>query len=224
MRIANQPVTITTRGAIFAAPRNSGGGVFELHLAADLSDLQENVTGLLRSQLNRSEPCGDRIFIQRATLVPAGPSSVLTTQFHYERWACAKIFGKRVSRKLVGGNGMIALRLTPVIEGGVTLRLAPQVVAVQAQGPLGDLLRSGTVGAMLRKRMNAALVSAMQKGTKLSVTLPPAAQGFVTIRNARFRDQGAGSLGLVLEGEIHVSPQQLQLLTQQLKQHNSSGY
>jgi hypothetical protein len=222
LKIANQPVTIVTRGMISSVSPAHGQNIFEIRLIADLSGLQENVTGLLRSELDRSEQCGDRIAIEHATLAPGDPACILTTQLHYERWACVKIFGKRAASKLVGGDGMIKLRLTPVLETQDTLRLAPQVLAIQAQGPLGDLLRSGSVGAMLRRQLSKSIVSAMQKGTKLSVTVPPAAEPFVAIQNVRFRDAGFGHLALVLTGAVRISPQQLQLLASQLNERLSS--
>jgi hypothetical protein len=48
----------------------NGRNLFNLKLTADLSDLQQNITAILRAQLTRSPRCGERIEIQQATLTP----------------------------------------------------------------------------------------------------------------------------------------------------------
>jgi hypothetical protein len=191
-------------------------------VSADLTDLQANITGLLRAELNRSEACGERIDIQRATLTPMEPASLLTTELHYERWACVKALGKQIVKKLVSGNGRVKLTLTPVIEQNKTVKLAPQVATIEADGSLGELLRSGSIGEMLREKIRTALVSAIQKGTNFQATLPPAIQDLATVKDARFRDAGSGRLAILLTGEVRISSQQLQALSSQLKEHVSS--
>jgi cobalamin biosynthesis protein CobT len=176
------------------------------------------MTGLLRSQLDKDDRCGDRIAIQQASLTPAGPSSLAVVQLHYERYACVKALGKQMARKLVGGNGVIQMKLTPTVEEGKTLRLVPEVESIQTDGSLGKLLRSGPVGDMLREKITKALLSAMQKGTDRSLTLPPAAQDIAVIDKAQFTDTGSGRLALALGGEVPISEKQIQFLRSQLKE------
>jgi hypothetical protein len=216
--VENQPVTVTASGTITMTARQRDQVAFRLELVADLSDLQQNITGVLRSQLDKSEPCGERIEIQYATLTPADPASVVTAQLHYERWACAKIFGKQTAHRLVGGNAVVQLKLTPEVEDYRTVRLQPELGTIQADGSLGELLRTGPFEQMLREKISHALLSATEKGTNFSTTLPPAAQGFVTVRGARFKDAGNGRLAVVLDGEIHITPEQAQLLKNQLQE------
>ena len=45
---------------------------------ADLAGLQQNLTPVLRAQLNQSEKCGNRLSVDRAVLVPAAPLADLT--------------------------------------------------------------------------------------------------------------------------------------------------
>jgi hypothetical protein len=71
---------------------------------------------------------------------------------------------------------------------------------------------------MLRDKMSHALLSATEKGTNFSETLPPAAQGFATVRSARFKDTGNGRLAVVLDGEIHINSDQAQSLKNQLQE------
>jgi hypothetical protein len=193
--------------------------VFKLELTADLAALQENITGLLSSQLDKDDRCGERITIEHATLAPADPASIAVVQLHYERWACAKVLGKQQAKRLVGGNAVIPVKLTPSVEKENTeLRLVPEVGTIQADGSLGELLRSGTLGEMIREKIRTAILSAMQKCTNLSATLPPVVQGYVTIQNAEFKDAGSGRLVIVLDGEIRITKEQVQILSKQVKQ------
>ena len=217
LTVENQPLTIIASGNISVASRGREY-ILKLELDADLSDLQQNMTALLRSQLDKNEPCGDRIVIQHATLMPVGPAGEAVVQLHYERFACVKAFGKKMTKKLVGGNGTIQMKFTPTVEDRKTLQLVPEVESIQADGSLGELLRSGSVGAMVREKLTKALLSAMQKGTDRSLTVPPAVQDIAMIDQARFEDEGSGRLGLVLQGEVAISQQQIQLLKTQLKE------
>ena len=219
LTIKDQAVTIMASALISMVSKDRDLNVFKLELSADLADLQQNMTGLLSSQLDKDDHCGDRIAIQNATLVPAEPASLATVQLHYERWACIKAFGKQQAKKVVGGNAVVPVTLTPGVEQNNTeLQLVPEVGAIQADGSLGELLRSGTVGPMIRDKIRNAILSAMQKGTNLSATLPPAAQAYATIESATFRDGGAGRLIVVLDGQLRITKEQVQILSKQVKE------
>jgi citrate lyase beta subunit len=118
-----------------------------------------------------------------------------------------------MTKKLVGGNGIIQMKFTPTVEDRKTLQLVPEVESIQADGSLGELLKSGPIEAMVREKLTKALLSAMQKGTDRSLTLPPAVQNIAMIDRAQFEDENAGRL----QGEVAISPQQIQLLKNQLK-------
>jgi hypothetical protein len=216
--IANQPVTITASGSISRLSHEGDEQVLGLKLNADLSDLQDKLTALLRAELDRSDRCGEHIAVQHATLVPAEPASLLTAQLHFERWACAKAFGKEIAKKLVGGDALVPVKLTAAVDAGNTVRLVPEVGAVQADGALGDLLRSGSFGETLQKKIRTSLAAAIQKGIDFDAQIPPFAQGFATIQDARFVDGGSGRLNLVLSGEIRLSAKKVELLIQQVKE------
>jgi hypothetical protein len=219
--IENQPVIITASGSITMISRTRDLVAFRLTLQADLSDLQQNATVVLRSALNKSDRCGEHIDIQHADLSPADPAGVVTAQLHYERWACTKAFGKQTPHRLVGGNAVVQIKLTPVVEEAHTVRLQPELDSIRADGSLGELLRSGPFGQMLREKISQAMVSAMQKGTTFNATLPPVAQEYASLQSARFKDAGSGRLALILDGEIHISSDQVQLLKDQLKERAS---
>ena len=218
LNIENQPITIAVSGIISVGSRGHDEYILKLELDADLSDLQQNMTGLLRSQLDKDDPCGDHIAIEHATLMPVGPSGRAVVQLHYERYTCVKAFGRQMTKKLVGGDGIIQMKFTPTLEDRKTLQLVPEVESIQADGSLGELLRSGQIGAMVREKITKALLSAMQKGTDRSLTLPPSVQDIAMIDKAHFEDEGSGRLALVLGGEVTISPQQIQLLKNQLKE------
>jgi len=219
LNVKDQKLMITASGLITLIRKEGGLNILKLELSADLADLQANLTDVMIEALDKSDRCGDRIAIQHATLVPEDPASLAVVQLHYERWACAKIFGKQEAKKVTGGNAVMQMKLTPAVEENNTeLRLVPEVGPIEADGSLGELLRSGPLGEMLREKIRKAILSALQKGTDLSATLPPAVQGYAAIRNAQFRDGGLGRLVAVLGGEIRISDEQIQALSRQVKE------
>ena len=151
-------------------------------------------------------------------LAPAAPSGLLTATLHYEKWGCAKVFGKQVVKRLAGGNGTIQVHLTPVVDANSTVRLAAEMGSVEADGSLGELLRSGSLGAALRDKVRTTLSSAMEKAN-LAATVPREIQTLTTIQSAEFADRGEGRLLLGLTGELRVSGQQLQSLIEERRAH-----
>jgi hypothetical protein len=223
LTVKDQSIPITASALLSLISSDRDVSVFRLELTGDLAALQQNMTPLLSSQLDKDDHCGERITIQNATLTPADPASIAAVQLHYERWACAKVLGKQQAKKLVGGNAMIPVKLTPGIEKENTeLRLVPEVGTIQADGSLGELLRSGALGEMIREKIRNAILSALQKGTNLSATLPPAVQGYVTLQGAEFKDAGAGRLDVILAGEIRITKAQVQMLSKQVKERLDS--
>jgi hypothetical protein len=219
LKIKEQSVTITAFALVSLRSKDAETSIFKLELSADLGELQQNMTALLGSQLDKDDACGERITIEHAELTPVEPASVAVVQLHYERWACAKVLGKEKNKRLVGGNAVIEVKLTPAIEQDNTeLRLVPEVGKIDADGSLGELLRSGSLGDMLRDKIRTSILSAMQKGTDLSATLPPAIQGHATIQNAAFKDGGGGRLIVVIAGEGQITREQIQALSKQIKE------
>lgn len=219
LKIKDNEIAILASANIVLRQQTKGLNILTLDLTADLSDLQQHMTDLLSSQLDKDDRCGDHIEIQNATLTPAAPAAIAVVQLHYERYGCAKVFGKQQSKRLVGGNAIIPMTLTPAVEEDHTeLRLVPTVGQIQADGSLGELLRSGTLGEMLQEKIHKAILNAMQKGTDLSATLPPAVQGYATIENAQFKDAGSDHLLVLLSGKIQITNDQIQALSKQVKE------
>jgi hypothetical protein len=223
LKIKDQQATIVASALITLVAQNHGVNDMELKLTADLSDLQQNATGLLSSALDKDERCGDRVEVENATLTPLAPALLAAVQLHYERWACVKLFGKEQTKRLIGGNAMIHMKLTPVVDAENTeLRLLPEVGPISADGSLGELLRSGAGGQMLRDKIQSALQSAMKKGTELDATLPPSVRGYAKIKNAEFENTGSVHLAVVLDGEIQITNEQLQTLSRQARERIAS--
>ncbi len=219
LKIKEQSVSITASATVSMHSKDQETSIFKLELTADLGELQQNLTALLASQLDKEDACGERIAIEHADLTPVPPASLAVVRLHYERWACAKVLGKEKTKKLVGGNAVIEMKLTPAIEENNTeLRLVPEVGKIEADGSLGELLRSGTLGDAIRDKIRTSILSAMEKGTNLSATLPPAIQGHATIQNAEFKDGGSGRLIVVLRGEGQITREQIQALSKQVKE------
>jgi hypothetical protein len=221
--VKDQRITITASAILTISSKDRNLTILNLQLTGDLSDLQRNLTGLLSSQMDKDDRCGDRVTIQNATLKPVDPASIALVQLHVERWACVKLLGKQAAKRVLGGDAQIQIKLTPAIDKDSTeLQLVPEVGEIQADGSLGELLRSGALGDALREKIRSSILSALHKGTNLGATLPPAVQGYVTIQNAEFKDAGDGRLLVVLDGEARITQEQVKLLSDQVKERTAS--
>jgi hypothetical protein len=214
----DQAVAITTSGVISKGVPQGGQNTFKLELTADLSDLQRNITDILRTQLNKADRCGEQIAIRNASLAPQAPGSLVVVQLHYERWAC---FGRDTMNEMAEGNGTVEVKLTPAVGEDGTLRLVTGIGRVDAEGLVGDLLRSGSLGEAVRDAAEQAVLSATRSGGDFKVTLPASAQGYATLHHAQFQGTGSGKLMAVLDGEIRVSDEKATELTSELKGRSS---
>jgi hypothetical protein len=204
--LADKAVAIPMSGLISqgtAAGLANAAQTYTVELTADFSGVQENMTALLRAQLDREEHCGERIAIQSATLAPLAPASVAVAQLHYERWSC---FG-RDANEIAEGAGTIEVELTPAVGEGGELRLLEKVRRIDANGLVGELLRSGSLGDAVRDTISATVLSAARQGGDFNALLPSAAQGHAKLQRARFQAVGSGRLMVVFDGEIQVSSQ-----------------
>jgi hypothetical protein len=219
LKIGDQSVAVTTSGIISKNPKETGN-VFSAELTADLSDVQRNMTDLLRSKLDKSETCGERISIQSATLTPRLQQSVATVQFHYERWSCR---GRDHVTEIVDGNGTIEIKLTPSIGNTAQLQLAADIGRVDAAGLLGDMLRSGSLGETLRDEITELVLTALREGADFRELLPLAARQSATLQTAHFQSTGSGRLFLTLEGTFELSSDEATALTTELKERAPSA-
>jgi hypothetical protein len=128
------------------------------------------------------------------------------------------MMGKQESKRLIAGNAQIPITLTPQVTDGTQLQLVPQVGEIQADGSLGQLLRAGPVGEAIRAKVHDAILKALQKATNVNATLPPIAQQYASLQSASFVDGGDNHLFVVLDGEIHLTQDQIKTLRDQLRE------
>lgn len=212
LNIAGQTVAITVSGDL-----SGSQDAVILKLRADLADLQSHITPLLQTELNQSNRCGERISVEKATLLPAAPAASLTVQLHFEKWVCIKALGKENAKRLVGGNGTVNVTLTPALDDGNTIRLDAAIGNIDADGSLSELLRSGTMGDALRGKIRESLLKAIQKSTVLETVVPPQARPFVTIQSVAFEERGSGILMLNLTGRVLVPAEQISSILEQFQ-------
>jgi hypothetical protein len=220
--IANRTIGIPVSGILQQMAKQGGERTFEMELIADLSELQQNITELLRAQLDSSESCGQRVAIRRATLRPSTPASVLVLQMHFERWTCPQSYGQQTSNELAEGDGTVELKLTAAVEKPNTLKILATFGRVDAPGMMGEALRSGSLGEDLRGTVAKCVLTAAQSALDFKVLLPPAVQNSAVLQVARFQDAGVSVLTVVLDGQLQISSEQADQLASQLNQAPSA--
>jgi hypothetical protein len=218
VNFADQPITITTSCVISKGAAEGGQNTFKLELTADLSDLQRNLTDILRTQLDKNNRCGERIRILSGALSSSEPASQVVLQLHVERWTCLG----RETNEMAEGDAAIEVRLAPSIGEDGALRLTPKIARVEAQGLIGEWLRSGSLGETLRDTIAESLLSVLRQGEDLKTTLPPVARANTKLQRAQFQGTGSGKLLAVLEGEIRMSNEQVTSFTSELKERQSA--
>jgi hypothetical protein len=163
---------------------------------------------VLGAQLNRSERCGERLTVEKAVLAPEAPAGVLTANINFERYACVKALGKQIVKRLVGGHVVIEVNLTPsVAENGIML--TAKVRKIDADGSLGEVLRSGSLGDSIREKIEDSIESAIQKSADLKLALPAEIGDAATIQTVQFADGGSGRLWLTIAAQVRLSAEQL---------------
>src|SRR5580698_4210371 len=198
--LEGQPVGITVWGAVSPA-----------HLSAtvDLGEFQDHLTPILAAQLNRSDKCGERLTVQKAVLAPSG---LLIANVHYEHFACAKAFGKEINKRLVGGDAVVEVNLTPSVADN-HIAMDAEVRKIDADGSLGEALHSGSFGDSIRQKIASNIESSIRKSADLKSALPAGMDSVVTLRTVQFADGGSGRLWLTVDGDLHLTAEQFQMLT-----------
>ncbi|MFZ1160144.1 MAG: hypothetical protein WAO10_20335 [Candidatus Sulfotelmatobacter sp.] len=110
--VAGRSISVPLSGATARTSAADSHDQFSLRVVADFSDLQQNITDILRTLLTRSPRCGERLEIQHASLTPLEPASLVVMNLHFERWICPG--GSPM--ELASGDGTVEVKLTPSIE------------------------------------------------------------------------------------------------------------
>lgn len=218
--IGAQHVAIAISGEVSASPGPPGAGdqAFPLNLRADLGGLQSHLTQLVRQELNRSERCGERVTIQSATLAPAAPAADLAVHLHFERWICVAAEGN-TPRQMLASDAAVHVTVNPVLEksagGEQVVRLDARIGALEADGPLGEMLRSGAAGNAIRDKMREALLKVLERSTDLEGVLTPQTRRFASIQKIAFVDAGFGRLALDMAGRLQVPGESVSAVLEQ---------
>jgi len=216
--VNHRTIPVAVSGVLSQIAAQGDQRTFKLEMIADLSDLQQNITDLLRAQIEASPTCGERLGIRRSRLTPADPASLLVLWLHYERWICTGTPGREASTELAEGDGTVEIKLTVSVEKPNTLKVSAAFGRIDATGMFGDALRSGSLGDDLKDQIAQSMLSASRAGLDFKTTLPPALQNSTEIQSAKFQDVGVGGLIVVLQGQIDLSNQQSDQLASQLNQ------
>jgi hypothetical protein len=214
--VEGRALSVTLSGTIVPGAVNEGRQSVRVKLDADLADLQRNVTELLRSHVDQSPKCGERLSVTAASIMPAAPTAELTAKLHVEKYGCAKALGREIVKKLVGGDGVLKVRLTPELDDGA-LGLKADVTSVEANGELGQILKNETVGDALREKIRRSVVAALDKITDLEESLPDALRELVEVKSAEFRGGGDGQLVLALTSEVRLPEEEARKLLERAK-------
>lgn len=216
----NSNIPVAVSGTLSQIAAQGAQRTFKLELVADLTDLQQNITQLLRSQLDSSETCGQRVSIKQARLTSAAPASLLLVRLHFERWMCLRGSGQQTSTELAESDGTVEIKLTAAIqkEKQNALAIKTALGRIDATGMLSDELHSGALGDDLQDKVAQLVLSGARAGTDFKIILPAAVQNSATLQGVKFRDLGVGGLGVVLEGQVEISNEQANQLANQLNQ------
>lgn len=220
--IAGRSIAVTGTGLVFRTSAADGHNLFGLRFIADLYDLQQNITDVLRSQLNRSPSCGERIQVQEGDLIPDAPASIVRTRIHYEHWICPGFQGQGSPTELAEADGVFEVKLTPAVDSKTGLHLDSEISKVEVDGSLRDSLLSGDLGVMVREQIAAALLSVIQRGANLKAAIPSATDDLATLHKSSFQDAGAGKLTLILDGQLQLSDEQVKQFSAQLSERLSA--
>lgn len=216
--IASRTIGVPVSGVLSQIATQGSQRTFKLELAADLSGVQQNITDLLRAQLDKAENCGQRVAIQQARLTPSSPTGLLFVRLHFERWTCSRTSGPPIATELAEGDGTFEMKLTASVEKANTLKMVATFARIDATGMLGESLRSGSLGEDVRDAIAQSVLTAAQNSADFKTTLPPAVQNSAVVQSARFQDAGVGALTLLLDGQIQISNEQADQLASQLNQ------
>ena len=90
--------------------------------------------------------------------------------------------------------------------------MASEVQKIEADGSLGEVLQSGSLGDGREGEDRQQYRIVHSQGLDLKSTLPATAAAAATLRGAKFLRSAEGRLWFSVEGEVHLSAAQLQSL------------
>ncbi len=216
-QVGGQRIAVSSSSVISRVGAENGANIYKIELTQDLSDLQPNITEVLRAQVESFPTCGERVELRNATLALAAPASVVVAQLYVEHWICTRGLGGKTARELAQGTGSVEIRVTPAVEANGELNMKTEVSRVEGDKFVGDLLKSGTLGEALQEKIASSMVKVIESAN-FKTMLPPAGAASAETKSARFESTAGGSLGAGLDGVMRMSDDQAALLGNQLKE------
>jgi hypothetical protein len=221
--VGNQTIAVRTSGNLFRTPAERLSSVVHVQIVANLGDLQQSITPVLQSLLAHSDPCGERVTVQQAMVSTSSPTTDVWVQLHLERWTCLGPSGTMAPVVLMEGNGAITVKITPAMQKDGSLVILTHIEAVEASGVLAEMLRSGSLGDVVRERIKDSFRIALQKGLDLNLILQPVRSDSGAIETAKFvRDSKAGTLDIALDGHLRLSAEQVAVLDGQKSESSAT--
>jgi hypothetical protein len=167
-------------------------------IVVSLADLRAQIGDIIRSKVNRDDDCGDRLDIHTVDLRAEPPVAMLDASAHYERWGCG--FG--IKTVIVKQDGDIRIRLIPVVAND-TINVDLDVVAVKANGLLGELLRDGVAGPLIVDQLRSLFPKTLTAG-RFRDALPAAVRDVpADLSNVAIVDIKDGTPGI--RGTLHMT-------------------
>ena len=217
MNFGTTEISIPVSADIARTSSVDGSNIFAEKVVADLSNVQDKIREILRTQIEHAPACGERTQIREAMLVADSPAIRIFTRVHVEHWICPG--GRGQPMEVATGEGSLELRLTPSVEKDEKLGLDSQISHVDGDVFARDLL-VGDVGQVFKEKITAAVASCIQKAAQ-SQLLPTSVGPLTNADRPEFR-QTAGRLTLVLNERLQLSDQQTQAFASQMKQSVSA--
>jgi len=220
--IGNQTIAVRTSGNLFRTPAERFSSVVHVQIIANLGDLQQSITSVLRSLLAHSDPCGERITVQQAVISTSSPTTDVWVQLHLERWTCVGPSGTMAPIVLMEGNGAITVKITPAMQRDGSLVILTHTEAVEGNEVLGEMLRSGSLGDIVRERTKDTFRVALQKGLDPNVMLHAVRSDSGAFETAKFVRDKTGTLDIALDGHLRLSAEQVAVLDGQKSESSAT--
>lgn len=217
--LSDVPGGITVDGQSFQTPVTGrvnvdfSGRTLYAHLTvdSDLTALQNGLPPIMQRYVNRNDDCNEIINVHTISLAPQGNALRVYAAGHYEDWECpwTEVLGMRIDggkHRIFEQDGDATILLTPQTNGDV-IWMSVEVVRMNANGLLGELLRTDLFGPWIRDMILQSVPQTIQLGS-IQQQLPPELRGFpIRLTRAAFYDRGSGRLGLRASATITVSPE-----------------
>lgn len=157
-------------------------------IVADLADFRAQLGPIVRAKMNRDDDCDAKLRVDTVEFLAEPPVATLVATAHYEKWAC--FLGAKT--RLFEQNGEVQVTVTPEVnDDAIAVRFA--VTRVDADGVLGELLRTSIFGPWITEQIEQAFPKSLTVG-RLRSALPPALKDVpATLSDVSMQDGGAGT-------------------------------